>query len=294
VTPASRPIAAIRLGISSWSLPWSVGVPGRPSPQRRLDAAALIDRGARAAVDIVQIADNLPLAGLSAAELDRLAGAAAERGIELELGTRSLDVAHIQSEIAIAQRLGARRLRTVLSGARAGPAQVAAAGEAVRLLVPSLEAAGVVLALENNEVLAASEYDAIIRETASPNVRICLDTANSVGRPELLDTVLDRLAPHTVMLHAKDYDVRRIDTRMGFEVVGAAAGEGRVDFDAALRRLAAEAPAPLSVIVEHWPPFLGSIEATVAAEEHWLERSLTFLRGSIARCADAPAACERQ
>jgi hypothetical protein len=56
----------------------------------------------------------------------------------------------------------------------------------------------------------------VIRRIASPHGGICLDTANSLGRPELLETVVEHLADLAVVLHAKDYDIRRVDTRMGF------------------------------------------------------------------------------
>jgi len=62
-------------------------------------------------------------------------------------------------------------------------------------------------------------------------VGIGLDTVDSLGRPERLETVVEQLAEHTVMLHPKDYDIQRVDTRMGFSVTGKPAGEGRVNFD---------------------------------------------------------------
>jgi sugar phosphate isomerase/epimerase len=149
---------------------------------------------------------------------------------------------------------------------------------AIRQVVPDLEHHRVHLALENNEVFGAAHYAAIIHEISAPMVGICLDTANSLGRPELLETVLEHLAGHAVMLHAKDYVVQRIDTRMGFSVSGAAAGQGWVDFDLVLDRLRAAGRQNLSVIIEHWPPFLGDAASTVHQEREWLSQSAGFLR----------------
>ncbi len=115
---------------------------------------------------------------------------------------------------------------------------------------------------------------------------ICLDTANSLGRPETLQTVVENLAEHAVVLHAKDYDIRRIDTRMGFSVVGKPAGDGRVDFDWVLAELRRRGRSGISVIVEHWPPFAGTIEETVRIEEEWLSRSVRFLRSKLSMVAE--------
>lgn len=49
------------LGISTWSLPWSVGVHGYEQPANRVDGMALLAKATAAGVDVVQIADNLPL-----------------------------------------------------------------------------------------------------------------------------------------------------------------------------------------------------------------------------------------
>lgn len=244
-----------------------------------------------ARVAVVQIADNLALHDLSDPELDRLGETAAGHGVTLEVGTRTVDPDHLSRYIELAQRIGARALRTVLSGPRRGADAVEAVVAAIQPLVPELDRSGVVLVLENNEVFAASHYAAIMRKISAPCVGICLDTANSLGRPELLDTVLDNLAEHTLMLHAKDYDLCRIDTRMGFSVAGAPAGQGRVDFDHVLSVLGALKREPTSAILEHWPPFLGDIETTIRNEEEWFAQSLGFLRPKV---DDHPPASSRR
>ena len=84
-----------------------------------------------------------------------------------------------------------------------------------------------------------------------------------------------------MMLHAKDYDIRRVDTRMGFSVIGRPAGDGRVDFDWVIAELYRRGRDEISVIVEHWPPFEGTIETTIETEEEWLTRSVRFLRSKL-------------
>jgi sugar phosphate isomerase/epimerase len=164
---------------------------------------------------------------------------------------------------------------------------MAVAEEGIRHVLPGLDRQGVTLALENNEAFSAAEFAGLMRRIASPRVGICLDTANSLGRPETLETVVRHLAEYAVVLHAKDYDIRRIDTRMGFSVVGQPAGDGRVDFEWVLAELRERGRDQISVIVEHWPPFEGTIDATVRMEEEWLARSVRFLRSELSDATEA-------
>lgn len=275
----------MRLGISTWSVPWSIGVRGYPQPTSPLDAAGLLQKAVQAGVSVVQIADNLPLSQLSSSELDRLRDMALSHGLALEVGTRGTGPDQLRRYIALAHRLGARIVRTVLSGSMCGPEELAAAENGIRQVFGDLDRGQVRLALENNEAFGAAEFAILMNRLASPLVGICLDTANSLGRPELLDTVVEHLAPHTIMLHAKDYDIRRVDHRMGFSIVGRPAGEGRVDFDQLLAALRDRGRDDISVIVEHWPPFEKDISTTVDIEEEWLHKSVQFLRSKLARYA---------
>ena len=279
----------MELGIGSWSVPWSIGVRGYPQPSRPLGAVDLLEKAVEADVGVVQIADNLPLHEIPETELDGLREAACARGLTLEAGTRGVDPEHLVRYAGIAHRIGARVLRTVLSGSMCRPEQMAAAEAGIRQILPALERTGVTLALENNEAFSAAEFAGLMLRIASPRVGICLDTANSLGRPEMLETVVDKLAEHAVVLHAKDYDIRRTDTRMGFSVVGQPAGEGRVDFDWVLAELRQRGRTGISVIVEHWPPFVGTIEDTVRIEEEWLARSVRFLRSKVSGAAEETA-----
>lgn len=271
----------MELGISTWSVPWSIGVRGYPQPVHPLDVFTLLEMALDNGVTVVQIADNLPLHAMSGMDLERLRDVAHEKGLTLEAGTRGLDPEPLAQYITIAHRIGARLLRTVLSGSLLGPEELYKAERDIRRVVPLLERHDVTLAFENNEAFSAAEFASLVRRIGSPQVGICLDTANSLGRPETLQTVVEHLAGHAVMLHAKDYDIRRIDTRMGLSVVGRAAGCGRVDFDYVLTELHRRGRDHISVIVEHWPPFEGTIEKTVQLEQEWLTQSVKFLASKL-------------
>ncbi|MGD1072393.1 MAG: sugar phosphate isomerase/epimerase family protein [Bryobacteraceae bacterium] len=266
----------LRLGIASWTLPWSVGVAGYPQPERPLTAIGLVELASEIGATVVQIADNMPLHLMQPSELRELSAAAASRGIELQTGTRGVDPGHLLRYLDISDELGAKILRTVghISETKPSIEQLA---ECLAPVLHRFEAQGVAIALENYEGHSAAEFAWLIREMNSPALGICLDTANSLGGLETTEQVVEELAPHTIVLHAKDFEIVRIDTRMGFNVVGCPAGQGRVDFDFVLDRLSRYDRDP-AAILEHWPPFVDSIGKTVELERRWLAASIEFLR----------------
>src|SRR5262249_20688062 len=92
----------MRLGISSYTYVWAVGVPGYPAPPRRLTAHQLLGRADELGVWVVKIAATLPLGTLSEPELDPLVGDASRGAIALEVGTRGLRPDPLRRYIAIA------------------------------------------------------------------------------------------------------------------------------------------------------------------------------------------------
>jgi len=79
----------MRLGISSYTYTWGVGVPGHLPPQP-LTAADLVRRAADNGLGCVQIADNLPLDALADSERRDLRTLAAETAVAIEVGARGL------------------------------------------------------------------------------------------------------------------------------------------------------------------------------------------------------------
>jgi sugar phosphate isomerase/epimerase len=270
----------VRLGISSYTYPWQIGVPGYPPPPRPFTPLDLLDRAAALGVHVAQFADHLPLDRLAGPALAGLARQAAERGVEIELGTSGIGTEHLIRQLDVAARVGARLVRTVTDAATHRPTP----RECVQLLaplVPELARRGVTLALENHDRFRAATLRQIVDEIDSPAMAICLDTANSLGCSEGPDVVLETLGPRSSCLHVKDYTVRRLPHRFGFRIEGAPAGQGDLDLPRWLERLR-EMGRRGSVILELWPPPESSPEATAAKEEAWARQGIAFLRQFIA------------
>ncbi len=83
----------MRLGLSSYTYTWAIGVPGS-MPAKSLSAKGLVDKAFRAGLNLVQIADNLPLENLSGEDLDDLRTYANGRNVAIEMGGRGLTPEH--------------------------------------------------------------------------------------------------------------------------------------------------------------------------------------------------------
>lgn len=268
----------MRLGLSSYTYSWAVGVPGH-MPARRMTALDLLARARSLGVRVVQIADNLPLDALSDAELAALDEQAKAAAIAIEVGTRGFAPDHLRRYIALAVRLGSPILRVVVDapGHTASDDEIVATG---RALLSEFEAAGVSLAIENHDRFRATDLVRILERLASPRVGICLDTTNSFGASEGPETVVAVLGPNTINLHVKDYTIARHGHKMGFTIEGRPAGQGQLPIPWLLDGLLRLGRDP-NAILELWTPPEPALEATIAKEARWAEESVTYLRTLI-------------
>jgi len=269
----------MRLGIGSYAMAWSIGVPGH-APPRPMTAFDLLEAADELGAGVVQICDNLPLDRLSDEELDRLARQATERGIQIEVGTRGIRPEHLRRYLKLAVRLQSPILRVVVDTTDHHPSP----DEIVATVDPMLHEfsdAGVCLAIENHDRFRARQFVEILQRLASPAAGICLDTVNSFGALEGPEVVVAALIPWAVNLHLKDFCIRRVDHQMGFLVEGRPAGQGQLNVPWLLEQLRA-AGRDLNAILEQWPLPQATIEETIAKEKAWARQSINYLRTLIA------------
>lgn len=264
----------MRLGISSYTYTWAVGVAGYP-PTQPLSACGLLQWAARLGVEVVQIADNLPLDQLSERELVELEHAAQDMQIHLEVGTRGIAPAHLLRYLDIAQRLASPILRVVVDT----PDHQPSAAEIVATLRPLatvFASAGVTLAIENHDRFQAEALRSIVAALGNW-VGVCLDTVNSFGALQGPESVVAILGPQTVNLHIKDFTIQRAGHKMGFSIEGCPAGGGRLDIPWLLRSLKTMGRDP-NAILELWTPPEPELAATISKEQRWAEESICYLR----------------
>lgn len=269
----------MKLGIGSYCYAWSVGVPGH-APSRPMTAMDLVEKAVELGVSVVQICDNLPLDRLSESELDRLARRADEAGVQIEVGTRGIGQANLETHLALARRFRSPILRAVIDTADCRPSLDEAIAM-IRPLLPQLARDGVVLAIENHDRFSARQFCGLLQRLDSPQVGICLDTVNSFGALEGPEVIVAALAPWTVSLHVKDFTIRRVDHQMGFVIEGCPAGEGRLNVGWLKEQLRAAGRNP-NAILELWPSPEPTLEQTIEKEHRWVVRSIANLKSLLA------------
>jgi 3-oxoisoapionate decarboxylase len=259
------------IGLSTYAFfwRWSGARPGPLGLDEMFRATSELD------VPLLQICDYPPIEPMSGAQLRRLRGQADDLGLALELGTRGTSVPHLERYLEIADALGARFVRTMLSAAGdepSGDGQI----ELLQSVARTYAQHGVTLGLETYEQIATNDLIAVVEAVGSPNLGICLDPGNCVARLEHPATVIERVAPYVVNMHIKDFKFVRQAGLVGFSLTGCPLGTGLLDYDFMVRTVQPEARG-INQVVEQWVPPSGSIDETCRVEEEWAKLSVDFL-----------------
>ncbi len=268
----------MRLGVSTYTFGWALGVPGYPPPPSPLTVEGLLQKAVELGVRVVQLADDVQLPRLSDEQLISLRSAADRRGIDLELGLRGIEPEWLLSNLRVAVRLRAPLVRVIIE--RTPHPSTADVVDALRAVVPEYARANVSLAIENHDRFPAASLAAMVEQIDSRHVGICLDTANSIGCAEGLETLLRVLGRWVINLHVKDVRIYRPPHRRGFFVEGCPAGRGQVDIPWVIGELLAQGRSP-NAILEQWPPPEATIAESVVKEEAWAAEGIRYLRRLI-------------
>ena len=145
----------------------------------------------------------------------------------------------------------------------------------IKKAVPLLENYKIILAIENHDRFKAAEFAEMVEKSGSQFVGICLDSVNSMGAGEGLETVIEKLAPLAVNLHVKEFSVKRIFHKMGFVIEGCPLGEGMLPVAELVQKVSSRCQ---SAILEQWTPPEETIEKTIEKEARWAEQSIVYLK----------------
>jgi sugar phosphate isomerase/epimerase len=266
----------LNFGISSWCYPWSMGVVKGPQPPERMTWLDLLSKAVEMEVNLVQIADNLPLEGLSNSELDDLKSFADDNSISLEVGTKGIEESHLLTMLDIALKLDSPLLR-ILPAFFGSSAILQDVESKINRVLPRFEKEGVTMVLENTEAFKAAEYAGLMQRVNHPNFQMCVDLANGLGIMEGPEFVLEKLIAYCGNFHFKDVEVRRSETVVGFTVLGTPAGKGGISLSCILEQLELNHKYP-SIIIELWPTWQGNIEETMILEDRWTRESVAYMK----------------
>ena len=163
----------MRLGISSFTYGWGIGVPGF-LPSERMNELTLIKKAVEFGVDTLQIGDNLPLHELNEDRRYALRTALRESKLTLEIGARGLTPNHLSEYIELAEFFGAPLLRFVTDDESTTPSPKQISDIILRSL-PTLRRLNLSIGIENHDRLNASEIASIVQRIDDPLVGVCLD-----------------------------------------------------------------------------------------------------------------------
>jgi 3-oxoisoapionate decarboxylase len=264
-----------KIGVGSWTFPWAMGTVQDQRPATILDPVGVVQRTIDIGVHVVHFLDNLPLDSFDNQMLDRARDLAREHNVEVEVGTRGTEPEHLRNYLRIANRMGARLVRT-MGGWHKAPAPVDQIKSNLREVLPQFSEAGVRIALENYEAYSTSDIAAIVREIDDASLGVCLDLTNSFAAMESADEILENLAPFTISVHLKEFTVERLEYLMGFAFRGKPTGQGVLPLTKIFDTLLANSR-KTNVIVEQWPPFHETLEQTMNMEFEWARQGVEHL-----------------
>ena len=265
----------MQLGLSSYTYTWAVGVPGS-MPARPATAYDLVDKAFASGLGLLQIADNLPLEGMSDEQLLDLYNYSSFRNVKIEMGSRGLTEEHTIRCLETAVILHSPVLRMVIDKQGFEP-DLNNIISIIKGLLPELKSVNIKLAIENHDRFKAKEFEKIILSSGEEWVGICLDSVNSMGAGEGFETVSEILLPYTINLHIKDFTIFRVSHKMGFVIEGRPAGQGMLNIEKLVEKLS-ESNRCDSAILELWTPPETEIEETILKEEIWAGQSIRYLK----------------
>lgn len=264
----------MKLGISSYTYTWSLGIKGYEY-EPVLDVYQLIDKTKQHGLNLLQIADNLPLHKFDKSELNRIAEYAKNKHVHIEVGTKYLTEENLKLYIGIAEIFNSKLLRFVIDDA--ADSKFAKIDDVIKIcktVNKKLQSNDITLAIENHDRLRAHEFESIILGINSDRVGICLDCANSLGAGEGIFETVNILAPYTVNLHLKDIRISRKKHMMGFDINGVPFGKGDIPLPWVISKMTDKCK---TAILELWVSPEDKMSKTFQKEEEWVRRSIGYL-----------------
>ncbi|MCB1123260.1 MAG: sugar phosphate isomerase/epimerase [Verrucomicrobiae bacterium] len=268
----------MRIGLSTYALNWAWGIPGY-LVEEPLQFPEFLNLAKQWGYDGLQIADNAPFLELTETARKDLWKQAKDLNLFVEIGGRGLLEENLVRHIDIAMEAESPILRFVING----PGFLPSFEEMPGLLANAAARCGergIILAIENHDRFQAHQFAAWFDEVNSPWLGLCLDSVNSYGCGEGFRETIDTLLPYAVNFHLKDFRIRRQSHNLGLVIEGTPVGEGFLPVKSVIERLDKIGKCQ-SAIVEHWTAPEESVNATIAKEMEWCQRSIQNLNAIL-------------
>jgi len=238
------------IGLCVYAIPYLFGVGGADANPDPLGYFGFMELAARLGLSAVEIPPLAAGPEKDAPTPEAIRDRAGELGLQVVAAGRRVRRETLSEDIDFASAIGAGVLRCTLSGVLCGDRGKVGGlagwrdllGETLTVLkelAPMAEDRGIHLGMENHQDATSWDLVRLCEESGSPNVGVTLDTGNALAVCEDVLEFAERVLPHVVNVHLKDY--RMFGTPSGFRLVHCPIGSGVVDF-AALFRLLEDKP----------------------------------------------------
>ncbi|NJK94813.1 MAG: hypothetical protein HC905_07755 [Bacteroidales bacterium] len=149
-------------------------------PETPLTIKQLIDKTSALEVNLLQIADNMPLEVLERHQLEEIYQYALNKGIRLEMGGRGLTPEHTLLCLNTAEAIHSPILRMVIDNQTFEP-DIPQIIDIIKNLIPEFKSRKIRLAIENHDRLKSIEFEKIMNSVNSEWVGMCLDSVKFNG-----------------------------------------------------------------------------------------------------------------
>ncbi len=203
---------------------------------------------------------------------------AQELSLQIVSAGPKIDATAFAQHLPLAAKMGAKVVRCVISGILCGDRRplgglegwqrhLAATAEQLKQIAPLAEELGIRIGVENHQDATSEDLLWLCNEVNSVNVGITLDAGNPLAVGEDPVEFAQRILPHLVHVHLKDY--RMVRTESGYRLFHCSIGAGVVDF-AALFQLFASKPGLLCHIEM---AALGERHIRILEDDYWAGHS---------------------
>ena len=268
----------MKLGISSSTYPWAIGLPGS-EPRNPLKPLQLLEKARELGVGIVQFGPNMPLDQLPESELRDVVKHANSWKIDLELRMVGIDPGRLRHQMQFAKRIGAILMETTPERPDGTLPMWSEISNGLRPVVEECAKDGIGLAIDNSRI-SPQELNSLLESIRSPRLGAALDTANPLALAQGWQIAVRVLAYRSLSLHIKDFVTQPAAHGMGFCIKGCPAGKGMLSIPWLVESFAALRVEP-SVILESWTPQQPTLEETIALEDDWANQGVDYLRRFI-------------
>jgi 3-oxoisoapionate decarboxylase len=244
VTSSVASPSRLPIGLCVYGIAYSAGLVGKGTPRAHpnpLDGVDFLELAAQSGLSSVELPTTYMAPDEDPAALAAFCARAAELNLVIVSAGVPIETEIFRRHLELIAPLGIKTVRCILSGVLCGDRTPVGGLEGwqrhledkarhLQAIAPLAEELGIQIGVENHQDATSEDLIWLCNRVNSPNVGITMDTGNPMAVGEDPVAFAQRVLPHLVHVHLKDYRIMR--TEAGYRLFHCAIGAGVVDFAA--------------------------------------------------------------